>query len=107
MLFVTVVSGLFLSSASVSADDAVVDRISINVPTSCSFSGIGMDSHVATIDNGNYNNYAAATANTTNYTTTNVSDSANTSICPKGWVLPYGGTSGAGLTNGSFSYLDE
>lgn len=66
-----------------------------------------LSNHAQWYSYGNYYNYPAAIANTTNFTTVSASDSANTSICPKGWVLPYGGTSGAGLTNGSFSYLDE
>jgi len=39
---------------------------------------------------GNYYTWAAAIADTTNYTTNNQSV-ANTSICPSGWRLPQGG----------------
>ncbi len=48
---------------------------------------------------GNYYNWAAGMANTTDYAgpTTQVdgytSDTVNTSICPSGWRLPYGGYS--------------
>ena len=34
------------------------------------------------------------------------SETANTSLCPSGWKLPYGNTSGNGATPGGFSYLD-
>lgn len=54
MLFLTVFCSYFLSSVSVSADD-VVDEISIRVPVACTMGGVGMDSHVATIMNGNHN----------------------------------------------------
>ena len=57
---------------------------------------------------GNYYSWAAAIADTTAYTYTNV---ATSSICPAGWRLPYGGsgTSGAdiGNTNGGFYYLGD
>lgn len=53
-LFLTIISFLFLSSTVVSADDTVVDDISINVPVSCTLSGTGMNTHNATIQNGNY-----------------------------------------------------
>ena len=49
----TVLSGLFLSSSTTSAED-VVDEINITVPVSCSLSGTGMTSHTATIENGRY-----------------------------------------------------
>ncbi len=34
------------------------------------------------------------------------SETANTSICPNGWRLPYGRDTGNGATAGGFSYLD-
>ena len=43
---------------------------------------------------GNYYSWAAAMANTTDMTTDTDSESAGTSICPKGWHLPSGGTDG-------------
>ena len=54
---------------------------------------------------GNYYTYAASMANITNFTTYD-SETANTSICPSNWSLPYGGTSGRGATSGGFAYLD-
>ena len=51
----TFISGAFLMSASVSADnDSVVDEINITVPISCTMSGSGMTSHNASIPNGTY-----------------------------------------------------
>ncbi|MBR2741579.1 hypothetical protein IKD98_02385 [Candidatus Saccharibacteria bacterium] len=50
----TALSGIILTSTFVSADD-VVDEINITVPVSCSISGTGMNSHNATIANGQYN----------------------------------------------------
>ncbi len=40
---------------------------------------------------GNYYSFAAALANTTDFTTTTSSETASTSICPTGWRLPRGG----------------
>lgn len=39
---------------------------------------------------GNYYSWAAAKANTNYYSTIAESDAANTSICPAGWILPFG-----------------
>ena len=62
---------------------------------------------------GNYYTWAAAMANTGYYNTTTAdangytpSEAANTSICPKGWKLPYGRRTGKGATSGGFSNLD-
>ena len=57
---------------------------------------------------GDYYTWAAAMANTTNYTTysgVNGSDAASTSLCPGGWRLPYGRDTGNGNTSGGFYYL--
>ncbi len=55
LLATTLLSGAFLMSSSVSADnDSVVDQISITVPISCTLSGTGMTSHNANIANGTY-----------------------------------------------------
>ena len=51
-------------------------------------------------------------ANTNNYTTKSstvdgkTSETVNTSICPSGWRLPYGDTSGNGNSPGGFYYLN-
>ena len=62
---------------------------------------------------GNYYTWAAAMANTGLYNTTTAdadgytaSEAAGTSICPSGWKLPYGRSTGKGATSGGFSYLD-
>ena len=65
-----------------------------------------MTDHAEWYSYGNYYTWAAAMANTEAFSVEGASNSVNTSICPKGWSLPYGGKSGTGLTNGSFSYLD-
>ncbi len=45
-----------LASSTVSADDdSVVDEINITVPVSCTMSGTGVNTHNATINNGQYN----------------------------------------------------
>ena len=55
LTILTVLSGLFLSSNLVSADnDSVVDNINITVPISCTMSGTGMNTHNANINNGTY-----------------------------------------------------
>ena len=57
ILFTTVsmtfIFGMVLSSANTSADESVVDDVTINVPVACTFSGTGMTSHNATIMPGN------------------------------------------------------
>ena len=56
LFVVTVLSGFVLASSSVSAtDDSSVDEVNITVPISCTMSGSGMTSHVASIANGTYN----------------------------------------------------
>lgn len=57
LLFAMVtLSSVALSSNLVSADnDSVVDEINITVPVSCTLSGTGMNTHNATINNGQYN----------------------------------------------------
>lgn len=47
-------ASLLLGSSIVSADD-VVDEINITVPVSCNLEGTGMNSHNATLNNGQYN----------------------------------------------------
>ncbi len=68
----------------------------------------GNNDHAQWYGYGNYYTLAAAMANTTNMTNSTISESANTSICPKGWRLPYGSiNSTSGDTrNGGFSLLD-
>ncbi|MBR3353204.1 hypothetical protein IKG49_01265 [Candidatus Saccharibacteria bacterium] len=53
----TLILGLVLSSALVSADNdtSVVDEINITIPVSCTLSGTGMNTHNAEINNGQYN----------------------------------------------------
>ena len=55
LLSLAMLSGLVLLSNHVSADnDSIVDEINITVPVSCSLNGTGMNSHNATINNGQY-----------------------------------------------------
>ncbi len=60
---------------------------------------------------GNYYTWSAALANTNDYagptSTINgyTSETVGTSICPSGWRLPYGRTSGNGISSGGFAYL--
>ena len=62
---------------------------------------------------GNYYTWASAMASVIEYTgpTTQTegktSETANTSLCPAGWRLPYGRNSGNGITSKGFSYLDS
>ena len=60
---------------------------------------------------GNYYTWAAAIADTTDYTSIGGHTDIATSICPAGWHLPYGGngTSGTDLgnTSGGFYYLNN
>ena len=62
---------------------------------------------------GNYYSWPAALANTNYYDSLTATDSngktsetANTSICPSGWRLPYALTYGNGNTPGGFYYLN-
>ena len=52
---------------------------------------------------GNYYTWSAAVADTTNYSTTNVS--LNTSICPSGWELPAGGNKSNEANNDYWSLI--
>ena len=47
-------SGAMLNSSTASADDSIVDQVTINVPVSCTMTGTGMNSHNAEIVNGTY-----------------------------------------------------
>lgn len=61
---------------------------------------------------GNHYTWAAALANTNDYTGPEVqvdgktSETANTSICPSGWRLPYGQNTGNGTASGGFYNLN-
>ena len=66
-----------------------------------------LSTHAQWYSYGNDYSWPAAMANTSAFATNGASNSADTSICPAGWTLPYGGNFGLGLENGSFSYLDE
>ena len=50
----TIFSGLILSSSFVSADDTIIDDVSIAVPVSCTMLGTGTNSHTANVPNGTY-----------------------------------------------------
>ena len=52
---------------------------------------------------GNYYTWSAAKANTSDITTVSASNSALTSICPTGWVLPVGAQSTASRSFGALS----
>ncbi len=54
VLTLTLISGGTLASSFVSADDSVVDEVSITVPVSCTMSGTGMNTHNTEITNGTY-----------------------------------------------------
>lgn len=57
----TFLSGIMLNSSTVSADDSIVDQVTINVPESCTMTGTGMNSHTAEITNGTYTANIGAT----------------------------------------------
>lgn len=46
---------ILASNVSYADNDSVVDEVSITVPVSCTISGTGMNTHNATINNGQYN----------------------------------------------------
>ncbi|MDO4747162.1 MAG: InlB B-repeat-containing protein [Candidatus Saccharibacteria bacterium] len=50
----TIVIVAFLSSNRVSADNSVIDQINITVPTSCTMSGTGMNTHNVNVQNNSY-----------------------------------------------------
>lgn len=54
LLSTTALSATFLSTARVSAEDSVINDVSITVPIACTMSGTGMNSHTATVPNGTY-----------------------------------------------------
>ena len=56
LLSLVIISGGILASGTVSADnDSVVDQVNITVSSSCTLGGTGMNSHNASINNGQYN----------------------------------------------------
>ncbi len=78
-----------------------------------SYSGTGSTTYYQWYGYGNYYNWPAAMASTTYYvgpTTTDAdgytSETVGTSLCPTGWQLPYGRSTGNGATTKGFSYLD-
>lgn len=77
----------------------------------------GAVANMASVDDnvysyGNYYTWAAALANTNHYTGPEAqvdgktSETANTSICPSGWRLPYGRDTGNGTASGGFYNLN-
>ena len=77
-----------------------------------SYNGNGDTTYYQWYSYGNNYSWAAAMASVIEYTgpTTQTegktSETANTSLCPSGWRLPYGRNTGNGATAGGFSYLD-
>ena len=62
MMMAVVLTGVVLASNMVKADDdSVVDEIDITVPVACTLGGTGMDTHNATINNGQYNSAVGET----------------------------------------------
>ena len=53
--FAILVGAFLLRSNVIAGSTDIVDRIRITVPSSCSMSGVGMNSHSATISNGQHN----------------------------------------------------
>lgn len=85
-------------------------RSRVNTPTSNTFSNNNYSSGMFSY--GNYYTWSAAMASTIYYGNIEMidengktSETANTSICPKGWELPYGRNSGKGNESGGFYYL--
>ena len=66
----------------------------------------GNNDHSQWYGYGNYYTWAAAMANTTSLTSVSASEAVSTSICPTGFSLPYGNSTGNGASKGGFSYLD-
>ena len=90
------------SGATNSAGTTITDSYSAN------------NDHVRWYGYGNYYNWPAAIASTTYYSLPTATDSngetsetAGTSLCPTGWQLPYGRSTGNGATTKGFSYLDK
>ena len=78
-----------------------------------SYNGTGSGTYYHWHGYGNYYTWAAAMANIKQYnspTSTDdegkTSETANTSLCPSGWRLPYGRNTGNGNTTGGFYYLN-
>lgn len=66
LMGITLLSGLVLSSSLASADTDSVDEVTITVPTSCSMSSTGTNSHTAELGNGQSNSTIGETTITTN-----------------------------------------
>ena len=65
LMGLTLLSGLVLSSSLASADTDATDVVTITVPTSCSMSSTGTNSHTAEIGNGQSNSTIGETTITT------------------------------------------
>ena len=74
-----------------------------NRNTTTSAHGVNLSSAIYSY--GNYYTWAAAKANIEDLTTVASSEAASTSICPSGWRLPYGRTTGSGAESTGFYYL--
>ena len=86
----------------------------INRTLGASHNGTGSATYYQWYSYGNYYTWASAMASVKQYIGRagtddegKTSETANTSLCPTGWRLPYGGSSGNGVASKSFSYLDS
>ena len=85
----------------------------INRLLDASYNGTGSSTYYQWYGYGNYYTWAAAMANVKQYANATgtddegkTSETADTSLCPSGWRLPYGRNTGNGVIAGGFSYLD-
>ncbi|MBR2741572.1 hypothetical protein IKD98_02350 [Candidatus Saccharibacteria bacterium] len=65
LIAIVIVSGTELIHSTVFADTNTVDKISVTIPISCTMEGAGMNTHNATINNGQYNSAIGETTLTT------------------------------------------
>ncbi|MBQ3320602.1 hypothetical protein IJG71_00495, partial [Candidatus Saccharibacteria bacterium] len=85
----------------------------INRTLGASHNGTGSATYYQWYSYGNYYTWASAMASVIEYNSAaaqvngKTSETANTSLCPAGWRLPYGRNSGNGVTSKGFSYLDS
>ena len=83
-----------------------------NRSLTASYSGTGSSTYYQWYGYGNYYTWPAAIASVIEYTSATAtvdnktSETAGTSLCPTGWQLPYGRSTGNGALPKGFSYLD-
>lgn len=85
-------------------DQTMLNTNNTNRNLAASYSGTGDTTYYQWYSYGNYYNWYSATAGNGTYSKS--SGDVDGDLCPTGWHLPYGNSSGTGNTAGGFYYLN-